>query len=178
MLIFLIGFMCCGKTTDGKAAAEMMKIPFLDLDCELEKRSGKSIWNFIEDNGIAEFRRLENEILLDTPNLLQSKILETHHQSQRPEAVIATGGGSILSKENRDFLANPQNCVIWLDLPFPLLLERIRLSQRPLLRGLSDEEVLAVYQERLPFYQNICTHRITAVPFPDIILELFLIPTR
>jgi shikimate kinase len=177
MLIFLTGFMCSGKTTDGKAAADKLGIPFLDLDAELEKRSGISIWTLIEQSGIAEFRRLESEILLDSRQFLQKQLLSSHLDARKPEAVIATGGGSVLIAENRNFLMQPGNAVIWLDPPFPLLLERIRLSQRPLLHGLCDGEILKVYNERLPFYQNTCTHRLSTLPFAEQILSLFLLPS-
>jgi len=177
MLVFLTGFMCSGKTTDGKAVADELNIPFLDLDAELEKRSGRSVWSFIEERGIEEFRRLESEILLQTREFLQRQLVENHLHTKRPEAIVATGGGSVLIKENRDFLLQPEHCIIWLDLPFPLLLERIRKDQRPLLHGLNDEEIHRVWLERLPFYQNTCTHRISALPVTDQILRLFLINT-
>lgn len=177
MLIFLTGFMCSGKTTDGKAAADKLGIPFLDLDAELEKRSGISIWTFIEQFGIAEFRRLESEILLQSSSFVKRQLLEPACPANKPEAVIATGGGSVLIAENRNLLMQPGNTVIWLDPPFPLLLERIRLSQRPLLHGLSDGEILKVYNERLPFYQNTCTHRLSAFPFAEQILSLFMLPS-
>ena len=173
MLIFLTGFMCCGKTTDGKTVAERLNIPFLDLDEELEKRNGMSIWSFIEERGISEFRKAESEILLQTRQFLQRQLVESHHLTKRPEAVIATGGGSVLIPENREFLLQPDNVVIWLDLPFSLLLERIRLNQRPLLHGLNDEEILKVYTDRLPFYQNTFTHRISAQPVTELILNFF-----
>jgi shikimate kinase len=176
MLIFLTGFMCSGKTTDGKAAAESLGIPFLDLDNELEKHSGMSIWSLIEQNGIVEFRRLESEILLQTHEIIPKQLLENPQPAQKPEAIIATGGGSILIKENREFLLQPEHLTIWLDLPFPLLLERIRSSQRPILHGLNDEEIFKVYSERLPFYQSTCTHRISTLPFTEQILSFFRLP--
>ncbi|MFO7659971.1 MAG: shikimate kinase [Candidatus Cloacimonadaceae bacterium] len=173
MLIFLTGFMCSGKTTDGRAVADELKISFLDLDAELEKRSGRSVWSFIEDNGIEEFRHLESEILLQSREFLQRQLVENHLNTKRPEAIIATGGGSVLMKENRDFLMQPDHFVIWLDLPFPLLLERIRKDQRPLLHGLNDDEIYQVWLKRLPFYQNTCTQHISALPVTSQILSLF-----
>jgi shikimate kinase len=176
MLVFLTGFMCSGKTTDGKAAAERLGIPLLDLDAELEKRSGMSVWQFIEQNGITEFRRLESEILLQTHEIIPKQLWENPQPVQKPEAIIATGGGSVLIKENREFLLQTGHAVIWLDMPFPLLLERIRIDRRPLLRGLNDEEIYKVYCERLPFYQSTCTHRITILPAPEQILSFFRLP--
>lgn len=173
MLIFLTGFMCSGKTTDGKAIAQSLDIPFLDLDEELEKRSGKSIWAFFEEREITEFRQLETEILFQTRQFLQSKLIETHHHTNKPEAIIATGGGSILKQENRVFLQQTDHKVIWLDLPFPLLLERIRANKRPLLQGLTDAEIYSLYQERVPMYQSVCHQRITSFPVIPQVLALY-----
>jgi shikimate kinase len=173
MLIFLTGFMCSGKTTDGKIAAEKLQIPFLDLDEELEKRSGQSIWSFIETEGISAFRQMESEILLQSRQFLQSKLIESFHHTQRPEAIIATGGGSVLIAENRNFLLQPDHATVWLDLPFSTLLERIKTNNRPLLNGLSDADIYQIYTERLPFYQAVSTHRISNLPVPEQIISLF-----
>jgi len=177
MLIFLTGFMCSGKTTDGKAIAEALQIPFLDLDEELEKRSRMSIWSFILKKGITEFRRLESEILLQTHQFLQSRLIESLHHTQKPEAIIATGGGSVLIAENRAFLMQSEHLVIWLDISFPLLLERIRANARPLLQNLSDAEVYQVYLERLPLYQSVCSIHITSYPVVEQVVSLFQQPS-
>jgi shikimate kinase len=176
MLIFLTGFMCSGKTTYGKALTEKLNVPFWDLDMELESQSELSIWEFIEQKGITEFRRLESEILLQCHHLLPRHIFEAQAQNPRPEAVIATGGGSVLIPENRDFLLQPGHSTVWLDLPFPLLLERIRKDKRPILQGLDDAQIYRVWQERLPYYQSTCTHRISTLPVLEQILSFFLLP--
>ena len=178
MLIFLTGFMCSGKTTEGKAAAAHLSLPFLDLDAELEKQSGTSLWTFIETKGISEFRALESEILLQTRQFLQTKLVESHHQTKRPEAIIATGGGSVLSRENRDFLMQTDHCVIWLDPPFHLMLQRIRTDQRPLLHGLNDEEILQVYNDRLPYYQSTCHFRLSSLPIQEQLLSYLTFPSQ
>jgi len=175
MLIFLTGFMCSGKTTDGKAAAKLLEVPFLDLDEELEKRSGISIWDYTDLYGIAEFRKAESEILLQTWQFLQKQLLPSHLSARKPEAVIATGGGSVLIPENRVFLTQPDHSVVWLDLPFPILLERIRTNKRPLLQGMKDEDIRTVWSERLPYYQQTCTNKISSLPFSSAIVNLFSI---
>ncbi len=172
MLIFLTGFMCSGKTTDGKTAAEKLNIPFLDLDEELERQSGISVTTFIETKGITAFRELESEILHNTPQLLQQVHPDLSHDINKPQAIIATGGGCILSQENREFLLQPNHAVIWLDLPFHLLMERSRLNSRPLLKALSEAEILRIYTERLPLYLATSTFRITALPVSEQIIAL------
>lgn len=160
MLIFLTGFMCSGKTTEGRNAAKRLNIPFLDLDEELEKQTGQTVASFIETKGIDEFRHTESQILLHIGQILRQLQIDTEHQVSQPQAVIATGGGCILLPQNRDFLLLPNHKVIWLDLPYSLLIQRIRLNDRPLLKGLSDGEIEQIYNERLPLYQIASTCRI------------------
>lgn len=173
MLIYLTGFMCSGKTTDGKAAADILKVPFLDLDAELEKQSGTTISSFIEHKGITDFRKLESEILLNSLQILQNQFPGFSISSGKPSTVIATGGGCVLLPENREFLQKTGNAVIWLNLPFSLLLERIHNIQRPLLKDLSDEEIQQLYLERLQFYQLTATHQITSQPVVEQIITSF-----
>ena len=172
MLIFLTGFMCSGKTTDGRTAAERLKIPFLDLDEELEKHAKQSIRTLIETQGIASFRKLETEILLQTRQYLKNKLAESYLHTKKPEAIIATGGGSILIPENRNYLMQPDNMIIWLDPPFTILLDRIRDNARPLLKGMSEEEIYNLYLERRPYYQMTATHQITSLPVAEQIITI------
>ena len=172
MIVFLTGFMCSGKTTDGKAAAEMLRLPFLDLDQELEKQTGLTIPSFIAKEGMPAFRQKESEILLQTYQLLHLNDNNTSNLPDVPEAIVATGGGCILVKENRDYLMQARHSVIWIGLPFTLLLTRIKTNPRPLLIGLTDVEIMHFYTERLPLYQKIATHTITSPPVPEQIVRL------
>ncbi len=162
--------MCSGKTTDGKAAADILIVPFLDLDAELEKQSGISISSFIEQKGITAFRKLESEILLNTHQKLQNKYPGFLISSDKPSAVIATGGGCVLLPENRKFLSQSGHTIIWLNLPFSLLLERIHNNERPLLQNLTDTDIQQLYLERLPYYQLTATHQITSTPVAEQII--------
>ena len=164
MLIFLTGFMCSGKTTDGRKVAEKLHLPFLDLDEELERLSGMSIWKFIGEKGVTAFRQMESEILLNTRQMLQKELIVSPSASPRPQAVIATGGGSVLNPENRAFLQQPEHEIIWLNLPFPVLMQRLKTAERPLLQGLTEAEIHRIYSERLPWYQMTATYQITAPP--------------
>ncbi len=84
--IYLTGFMASGKSTVGYALAEALHRDFFDLDAEIESRLGKSIAQIFRDEGAAFFREIESEILVEL--------------SQRNNAVIALGGGTLIDVEN------------------------------------------------------------------------------
>ena len=78
-LIFLIGFMGCGKTTLGRKLASRLGYEFMDLDHILEVQVGMSIAEYFSSFGEDAFRKLESEVL---------------KQTQYPQhAIISTGGG-------------------------------------------------------------------------------------
>jgi XRE family aerobic/anaerobic benzoate catabolism transcriptional regulator len=82
--IALIGLRGAGKTTLGKALAERLGLPFVELDAEIERESGVSLATIFDFYGQAGFRRLERRCL--------ERVLETHARF-----VLATGG-SIVSE--------------------------------------------------------------------------------
>lgn len=55
--------MGAGKSVIGRALAEKLQQPFLDLDEEIERSEGKSIFRIFADNGERYFRMKEREVL-------------------------------------------------------------------------------------------------------------------
>ncbi len=78
----LIGFMGAGKTTLGRELARLTHRPFVDTDEEIERRFGP-IGELFE-RGEPEFRRIEEQIVAEA--------------LAGPTAVIALGGGAVLSE--------------------------------------------------------------------------------
>ncbi len=140
--IFLIGFMCSGKTTVGRVLAPLLGRPFLDLDREVEKRVGPLL-PFIQREGEEAFRRIEAEVL--------GELLDC------PPAVIATGGGTPCEGDNMARL-KAAGTVVWLDVPMERLMPRIERAggDRPLLFGLKGDALRARVEElldaRTPIY--------------------------
>lgn len=140
--IFLIGFMCSGKTTVGRALAPLLDRPFQDLDREVEKRVGPLL-PFIQREGEAAFRRIETEVL--------GELLDG------PTAVVATGGGTPCEGDNMARL-KAAGTVVWLDVPMDKLMPRIERAggDRPLLFGLKGDALRARVEElleaRTPIY--------------------------
>jgi thiamine-phosphate diphosphorylase len=135
--VYLIGFMACGKTTVGRRVAERLDVPFVDLDEEIERTSGKTIRALFEAEGEAAFREREAAFLAATEAL--------------PYAVVATGGGCYVRDDNRQRISRLGTAVL-LDVELPVLLARLSgKTDRPLFRG--GEQAAALWAERLPFYR-------------------------
>ena len=93
-----IGMMGSGKSSIGRRLAARLDMPLIDLDKYIEGKAGMSIPEIFAEHGEPGFRRIETEALNEV-------ITEP--------AIIATGGGVVVSAENRSILkANPP--VIWL----------------------------------------------------------------
>jgi thiamine-phosphate diphosphorylase len=135
--IFLVGFMGSGKTAIGRRVAERLRIPFVDLDAEIERTSGLTVRAIFETSGEAAFREREAAFLGGTEALR--------------DTVISTGGGSWVSEPNRRTIAR-LGTAVYLDVPFDVL--RARLTgkiDRPLF--VSAAQAAALYAEREPSYR-------------------------
>jgi shikimate kinase/3-dehydroquinate synthase len=135
--IALIGFMGAGKSTIGRFVADWTERPFVDLDEEIEKRHGP-IARIFDERGAAEFRRIERD--------LAAEVLTSHEV-----AVIALGGGAVLSEATRDLLRARAFTVV-IDVDVGEAWERTRYSDRPLAR---DEETFRrLYDSRQQLYTD------------------------
>lgn len=144
MLIYLIGFMGAGKTTVGCLLAEQLNRPFIDLDDVVVQRSTLTIPQIFERFGEAYFRQLESDALCDL--------------SQQDGKVIATGGGIILSEQNRSIL-KASGFSIYLDWPTEILAQRVLAeTNRPLLSAVPKDQLLShietMLAQRRPFYEQ------------------------
>lgn len=140
MRVFLTGFMGSGKTTVGRLLSDRLEMPFIDLDREIELRSGMSVKEIFERGGEPLFRRLEQEALAAAVG--------------RPEAVIATGGGTVTVERNLRLL-DAGGVSVWLDPPFAVISQRIGAlgkEDRPLFQ--TEAQALELYRQRLPAYRR------------------------
>lgn len=130
-----------GKSTVGKAAAQLLDLPYEDCDQSVERRAGCSIAAFFERNGEPAFRDLEAEVL-------QTLV-------SQPASVIATGGGVVLRAENRELLRT-RTCCVYLRASHDLLWKRLRRDRRrPLLQVADPEQrVRQMSMERGSLYEE------------------------
>ena len=139
--IFLIGMMGAGKTTVGRLLANFLEKKFHDSDREIQKRTGVSIPLIFEIEGEAGFRKRETEML--------SELMKTGN------IVLATGGGAVLSAENREMLKR-SGTVIYLRATIDDLWRRTRHDKnRPLLQTQDPRTKLTeLYAQRDPLYRE------------------------
>lgn len=130
--IVLIGMPGCGKSTVGKALAGKRGASFIDTDAEITSKTGKTPSELITKLGEEEFRKIESRVICEL--------------SAVQGAVIATGGGAVLKKENI-FRLKQNGKLIFLDRP----LEQLAVtSSRPLS---SNTELLKKrYDERYSIF--------------------------
>ncbi|MEN8517324.1 shikimate kinase [Burkholderia sp. RS02] len=141
---FLVGMMGAGKSTLGRALAASLGWTFADSDDEIERRTGRSVAVLFDMVGEVGFRLLETHIVDEL--------------TQRPNVIVATGGGAVLDPRTRARLSE-RGCVIYLHADPDTLWRRTRDdARRPLLRVAEPRQTLAaLYRMRDPLYRE-CAH--------------------
>ena len=135
----LAGFMGSGKSSLGREVAARLGRPFVDLDREIEARSGSRVAELFAERGEAGFRELEEQVALE---------------ALRPgePAVVALGGGAVLSGRTREALAAAAFTVL-IDVGPETAWQRVSGSERPLAQA--EDEFHALHEERRPVYEAV-----------------------
>lgn len=140
--IFLVGLMGAGKTTVGRRLAKRLGKSFYDCDEEIERTTGVKIPVIFDIEGETGFRAREARMLAELV--------------VRSDIVLATGGGAVLSADNRKLLAE-NGLVVYLRALASDLWARTRHDRnRPLLK--TDQPLARLeelYAERDPLYRSI-----------------------
>lgn len=139
--IFLVGMMGAGKTTVGRALAHRMHMRFADTDRILVERTGVPVATVFEIEGEEGFRRRESSVLAEI--------------AAGDDCVVATGGGVVLSGENRRVMRD-NGTVIYLRAGVADLWERTRHdTTRPLLATPDPRATLTrLLEERDALYRE------------------------
>lgn len=140
--VYLVGMMGVGKTSVGKVLARRLGKKFYDSDQEVVRRTGANIPLIFEIEGEAGFRARESVVIKELTALRG--------------IVLATGGGAILSEQNRLALKST-GCVVYLRASVQELWYRTRNDKnRPLLRTADPLATLSqLHAERDPLYCEI-----------------------
>ena len=141
MNVAIYGFMGVGKTTSGALLAEALGYKFIDMDDEIEKRTGKTIPEIFMDDGETRFRELERDLVMEL--------------SRKDGYVIGCGGGALADLVNAEALRE-SSTLVYLTASVDEILDRTgEDSHRPLLKvddpRKTVEELIA---KRRPVYER------------------------
>lgn len=136
-----------GKSTIGHLLANRLNREFIDSDHYIEEKTGVDIPRIFDIEGEKGFRMRETNALKEL----------THKKN----LVLATGGGSVMRKENRKLLQN-SGFIIFLDTSVNQQMERLKHDKkRPLLQTENPRQQLEkLFQERKPVYLEMADLRI------------------
>ena len=134
--VALIGPMGVGKTTIGKKLSKKLEVNFIDTDQQIVSSYGP-IPEIFQSKGEPYFRELEEQEL--------AKALQSN-------AVVATGGGAVLSARNQSALR--QAVVVYLATDGKHIQNRLVKGKRPLIsNGIDDWR--RIYDARKPIYEKL-----------------------
>ncbi len=142
--IFFVGLMGAGKTTIGKMLAKKLKKTFYDTDQEIEKKLGVKVSVIFDLEGEEGFRKRETQMIDEL--------------TRKKNIILATGGGVVLSAENRALLKE-RGKVIYLNAKPQHLAKRMAYDKdRPLLQqGNMLDTLNQLYKDRHPLYLNVAS---------------------
>lgn len=135
-----------GKTSTGRALAELLGWKFIDLDEEIERRHQVSIRELFKERGEQAFRKIEHEVLLLCLTPCSGPL------------ILALGGGAFVQPDNVKFLDASEVRTVFLETPVEEMLTRCGVEDwtgpentRPL--AANPLAFRKLYEQRLPFYR-------------------------
>ena len=129
--IVLIGMPGCGKSTVGKALADILGRSFVDADAKIVQLAGKPIPRIFAEDGEEVFREYETRVLAEL--------------GKQSCLVIATGGGCVTRQRNYPLL-HQNSRILWLKRD----LASLATDGRPLSQA---NKLTQMYEVRRPLYE-------------------------
>lgn len=144
MIIALMGFMGCGKSSVGREAARRLGWRFVDLDDAVSARAGAGVQEIFVSEGEAAFRRYELSALKD---LLTGDACEL---------VLSLGGGTPTIPEAFSLIKS-KTYVIYLSATPQTLSSHLEneIGERPLLRDGGFEKLSSLLERREGIYDKL-----------------------
>jgi shikimate kinase len=145
MNLILIGYRTCGKTCVGKRVSGFLGLPFYDTDELIQRKTGKTVRQIVQEGGWPAFRRREKAAVGEVARL--------------DGVVIALGGGAVMEPGNVEALKG-KGCFVWLQAEEETLRKRLKgdgasPEQRPALMIPGQEDEKELLAKRSPVYQAL-----------------------
>lgn len=140
-VIVFVGLMGAGKTAIGRKLAQILDLPFIDSDHEIESVSRLTIPELFELYGEPEFRALEQRVI--------------DRLMREGARIVSTGGGAFMNAQTREVISE-FGVSIWLKADLDLLMERVgKKHNRPLLKQPDPRGVMQkLMNDRYPVYEQ------------------------
>lgn len=131
MIIALLGYMGCGKSTIGRDLAKVLGYTFLDLDDYIEEQENETVTNIFKNKGEIYFRKKEH--------LYLEELI-----SKKEKIVLSLGGGTPCYANNMGLLANDVVRSIYLSVSIKELTSRLfkEKDKRPLIANIKTTKEL------------------------------------
>ena len=151
-----------GKTSIGKKLSKMMKFNFIDTDHLIEEKTGVDIPTIFEHEGEAGFRKRESNILREISSL--------------ESTVIGTGGGIIISEDNREIIKK-LGYIVYLTASIKELVYRTEQDKnRPLIKGYNSKKIITdLIDQREKYYENISNIKISTDNYDTVKISKIII---
>lgn len=138
MTLILIGMPGCGKSCMGRALSRKLKMKNIDTDRLIESKVGKKLQDIINEQGLDEFKRLEEEVLLSV---------------NEDNVVISTGGSAVYYPRAMEHFKSIGK-IVYLYCSLDVITERLGDFSK---RGVAlrpDQTLADLYEERCVLYEK------------------------
>lgn len=164
-IILLIGFKHTGKSVIGKLLAQRLQLNFIDLDKEIEREFNENhnkntekltCRNIMQVYGELYFRGLEKKIF--------SQIFKNTNN-----AIISTGGGTVIHNYNQSLIAHQKAVVIHITADPEQVYQRIMAGGRPAFFSKTNEKECFedLWKKREKIYQKLSDFCVTNNTAPE-----------
>ena len=149
--LILIGMPGAGKSTVGVLLAKRLGYDFIDSDVLIQLQEGDVLQEILDRQGYLALRAIEQDVMLSL---------------QMTRTVLATGGSAVYSEPGMAQLAS-NGTMIYLQAPLETIQQRV--ADFPT-RGIArhpDQDLVAVYEERVPLYERYAEITVDATRSAD-----------
>ena len=140
--VLLVGLMATGKTTVASAIGALTGWPCLDNDTLLQRGTGRTAAQLLEEDGEDALRAAESDVL-------------TLLLAMPGPFVAGVAAGTVLDPHDRERMREGGH-VVWLKTPVETLVQRVAQQERRAWLDQDPEQVLrAMAAEREPLYAEL-----------------------